>query len=307
MCIHHISLHTSCGHTTQSASHLVHCRPVDAALEYYNRQPELARSGQGRFANNPMKPPQPCGGRDIRLTRNIVFIGQDRTFVPEGWQVRMTKLLKFLLEKGEDPQSIIILMETEFPDMVDKISEKWVRHVRECLWNPDIDWSPPQDLQNDGLAGSIITNTVDKLGCGGLSSGNPNCFTGWPNPYGGTAYCPFRLAMETGMPMPRRPEHDHAGESKSFNWLQQLDRELRLQAWDRMRLQGSSGHGSKGDISLSSPKYSDFTTSIMESPQTVQTRHADLVVGLRSSTSNYCWPPEPKPEDKQGHAKSASI
>lgn len=307
MCIHHLSYHIRCGHTTQSPWSLVHCNPVDAALEYYNRQPDLARTGQGRFADNPMKPPQPCGGKDIRLFRTIIFIGQDRTFVPEGWQARMTQLMKYLLEKDEDPQSIVLLMETEFPKMADKISEKWVHHIRDCLRNPDIDWSAPHDLQNDGLAGSIITSNVNNLGCGSFRSGNPNCLAGWPNPYGGMAYCPFKRAVETGMPVLRRPEHKILGSGKIANFLEHLDRELRLQARDSQRLHGDSGHDSTGNGSLFSPMVTHFAAAIAESPHTIQTRHADLVVGLRSSTSDYCWPPEPKPEDKQGHAKSASI
>lgn len=307
MCIHHVSLHTPCGHTTQTASLLVHCNPVSAALAYYNQQPELACSGQGRFANNPMKAPQPCGGKDIKQFRTIHFIGQDRTFAPPGWQAKMTMFMKFLLEKGEDPQSIIILMETEFPSMANKISEKWVRHIRDCLRNPDIRWSPPQDLENDDLAGNIITDNVTMIGCGGFRSGNPNCFTGWPNPHGGTAFCPFKWAMETGMPMTRRPEHNVPGNGKTSTFLEQFERELQLQARDSLGLYAGSGHGSQQNHNHSSPTGPCFATAITESPHTTLTRHTDLVVGLRPSTSTYRWPVEPKAEEQKGHAKSASI
>lgn len=307
MCIHHVSFHTPCGHTTQTATHLVHCSPVTAALTYYNRQPELARLGQGRFGAYPMKAPQPCGGKDIKQFRTIHFVGRDRTFAPPGWQAKMTIFMKCLLQKGEDPQSIIILMETEFPSMVSKISEKWVCHIRDCLRNPDLRWSPPHDLENSDLAGNIITDYVTVNGCGGFRSGNPNCFIGWPNPDDGAAFCAFKRAIETGMPIPRCPEHNAFGHDNTPNLPGQLERELQLQIRDGLRVCGGPGHGSQHNHDHSSPTVPHFATAITESPYTTFAGHADLDVGLEPLTSIYRWPVGHKAEEQGERLRGASI
>ena len=307
MCIHHVSFHTPCGHTTQTATHLVHCSPVTAALTYYNRQPELALLGQGRFGTHPMKAPQPCGGKDIKQFRTIHFVGRDRTFAPPGWQAQMTMFMKSLLQNGEDPQSIIILMETEFPSMANKISEKWVCHIRDSLRNPDLRWSPPHDLENGDLAGNIITDYVTMNGCGGFKSGNPNCFIGWPNPHDGAAFCRFKRAIETGMPMPRRPEHTTFGNDNTPRFPEQIERELHMQARDSLRLCGGPGDVSQQHNGHSSPTVPHFATAITESPSTIFAGHAGLVVGLEPPTSTYHWPVGPKAEEQEGRSRGASI
>lgn len=307
MCIHHVAFHTPCGHTTQTATHLVHCSPVTAALTYYNRQPELALLGQARFGTHPMKAPQPCGGKDIKQFRTIHFVGQDRTFAPPGWQAKMTMFMKSLLQNGEDPQSIIILMETEFPSMASKISEKWVCHIRDSLRNPNLRWSPPNDLENGDFAGNIITDYVTVNGCGGFRSGNPNCFVGWPNPDDATAFCAFKRAIETGMPMPRCPEHTTFSNDKIPFFPEQLERELYLQACDSLGLCGGPGHDSQQDNGPSSPTVPHFATSITESPNTTLPGHADLDIGLGLSTSIYRWPVGPKEEEENGRLRGASI
>ncbi|KAL8847691.1 MAG: hypothetical protein Q9221_007293, partial [Calogaya cf. arnoldii] len=200
---------------------------------YTTSRTELARSGQGRFPNNPMKAPQPCGGKAIKNFRTIHRIGQDRSFAPDGWQARMTTFMKSLIEKGEDPQSIIILTETEFPHMANKISEKWVRYIGDALRNRQVQWSPPQDLQNDGFAGDIVTD-VTFVGCGSFRTGNPDCFVGWRDSGGGLAYCPFRWALETGLPMLRRPDHGTPDDGTALSFNEHVKREMQMQAQDTL-------------------------------------------------------------------------
>lgn len=49
---------------------------------------------------------------------------------PQGWAPAMRTFLRRVLENGEDTKSAIILLETEFPQLVGKVSEGWVEKVR---------------------------------------------------------------------------------------------------------------------------------------------------------------------------------
>lgn len=49
---------------------------------------------------------------------------------PTGWTAAMTAFLKHVLSNGEDNQSAIILLETEFPAMVKQVKVGWVERVR---------------------------------------------------------------------------------------------------------------------------------------------------------------------------------
>lgn len=42
----------------------------------------------------------------------------------------MTAFVKDLLRKGEEPKSAIILLETQYPAMVDKVGTGWVESLR---------------------------------------------------------------------------------------------------------------------------------------------------------------------------------
>jgi len=44
---------------------------------------------------------------------------------PTGWTHEHEKALMRLARNGEEPRSIVILLETEFPEL--KIDEKWVK------------------------------------------------------------------------------------------------------------------------------------------------------------------------------------
>ncbi|KAL8766027.1 MAG: hypothetical protein Q9209_007056 [Squamulea sp. 1 TL-2023] len=310
MCIHHISFHTPCGHTTQATSKLIHCDPVAAAVAFYDDQPNKACNHEGRFHNIPMKPPQPCGGRDIRKLRPLpVIVGQDRSFRPEGWQANMTSMVRSLLGKGEDVETIIILLEAEYPKMISKVSEKWIHHLEDCFQYPELKWSPPQDLQNDGLAGTIITDTVH-IGCGGFKSGNPACFHGWDNPYGGKAFCPVLWSIEMGKPLPQRAEDDlepHSSENgKMLTFGERFHRELQLQAQESIMLYGSE-HGSPQASRFSFPPAPLLTEPLVQSLISVSPEAEYPETRPRPSTKGYRWPPTPTPENQKRHMKSASI
>ncbi|KAL8908303.1 MAG: hypothetical protein Q9171_005511 [Xanthocarpia ochracea] len=312
MCIHHLKFHAPCGHTKQLTEELVYCNPVARALGFYTKQPDEALHHRGRFAHNPMKAPQPCGGCYIRFLRNLppsAILGQDRTFVPEGWQPKMTIFTRALLDRREDFQSIIILTETEFPQMAGRISERWVHHLFECFQNPEVIWAPPQDLQNDHFAGNIITETVQH-GCGRSQTGNPSCFEGWKNPYGGIAVCPIIWMQETGQPMPRRPDHEVAdllpGTNNPAPFHEWFQREMQLQAQDYLELY-SIDIAALETSNASSPMIPLFAASIVQSPHAMATEHHGLVAGVRESTKSYRWPPTLAPEDQRSHSKSASI
>lgn len=49
---------------------------------------------------------------------------------PPGWTAAMTAFLKNVLANGEDDKSVLILLETEFPIMVNKVESGWVDRVR---------------------------------------------------------------------------------------------------------------------------------------------------------------------------------
>ncbi|KAI4284235.1 MAG: hypothetical protein L6R38_001566 [Xanthoria sp. 2 TBL-2021] len=318
MCIHHLKLHAPCGHTKQLTEELVYCKPVARAIAFYNKQPEAAQHHMGRFAYDPMKAPQPCGGNQIGFLRNVPptsIVGQNRNFVPEGWQPKMTYFVKMLLDKREDYQSIIILTETEFPQMVGKISERWIRHMHECFENPDVNWSPPQDLQNSHVGGNIITEIVQR-GCGRGQTGNPSCFEGWKNPFGGIAVCPYIWSQENGQPMPRRPDHEVAdllsGNKGPAPFIEWFHRELQLQAQDRLQLYGmdvdslETGLASTSMGTQSAPSLAGTSHSPQSLPS-LRTENHGLVTRTRGSTSNYRWPPASAPGQSQGHSKSASV
>ena len=49
---------------------------------------------------------------------------------PLGWTPAMTTFLKNVLANGEENKSALILLETEFPAMVNQVSLAWVDRVR---------------------------------------------------------------------------------------------------------------------------------------------------------------------------------
>ena len=49
---------------------------------------------------------------------------------PAGWTPAMTAFIKDSLRKGEEPKSAIILLETQFPAMVDRVGTGWVESLR---------------------------------------------------------------------------------------------------------------------------------------------------------------------------------
>ncbi|KAL8733428.1 MAG: hypothetical protein Q9181_003575 [Wetmoreana brouardii] len=209
MCIHHLKYHAPCGHLTQSPNSVLPCYPVSKALNFYHDQPKEASYGRGRaFGTDPMRIPEICGASSMDLLRNLMFVGNDRSITPQGWQPPMTLRLRQLLENGEDARSAIILLETEYPQLVDNISEDWVHHLRQCFHSHGLlHWYLSEDLQNDHLAGDIVTETVTR-GCGHFKSGDARCFTNWVNPIGGVpAFCPVKWSQDTGLDIPQRPDH----------------------------------------------------------------------------------------------------
>ncbi|KAL8782139.1 MAG: hypothetical protein Q9213_005673 [Squamulea squamosa] len=313
MCIHHIKYHAPCGHTKQLTADLVYCDPVARAVKFYRDQPNEAEHGRGRFNDNPMKAPQPCGGDLIHFLRNIPpggIIGQDRTFAPEGWEPRMTFFVKQLIDRREDSESIVILTETEFPQMVGRVCERWVHHMHECFQNPEVIWVPPQDLQNDHFGGNIITETV-RRGCGRGKTENASCFKGWENPYGGIAVCPFIWTQETGQPIPQRPDHEVADLLPSATkspapFHQWVDRELQLQARDGLKLYGIDV-SSEEVGPASSPTEAISTAPIVQPYHSMPTEGNGPVAGVKPPAKPYCWPPASTSKEQRSHAKSASI
>ena len=123
----------------------------------------------------------------------------------------MTEASRKCLERGEDFRSTIILLETEFPEMTNKISIKWIEHLNDCFHGHDLTFHPDEDLQNGHMAGDIIVNNV-LMGCGRHQSGNPACKVGWEDPCDGhPTHCPWLASLESGEPMARRPGHDVGG------------------------------------------------------------------------------------------------
>ncbi|KAL8864386.1 MAG: hypothetical protein Q9174_007373, partial [Haloplaca sp. 1 TL-2023] len=207
MCIHHLKKHLACGHTTQSHNQILNCYPVARALAFYHDQPRLLlerREGRA-FTADPMKAPQRCGASLVAHFRPITLVGAIPSIKPAGWLPEMTFRTRDLSENGEDIRSTAVIIETEWPQLQDKVTEQWIHYLRQCFNCHGLQWSPHQDLHNEHRAGDIITETVE-MGCGHYF-GDGRCFVGWVNPFGGgPAYCPVFRSQDTGIPIPKRPE-----------------------------------------------------------------------------------------------------
>ena len=208
MCIHHLKKHLACGHTTQSQQQILHCYPVARALTFYHDQPRLLlerREGRALTAD-PMKAPQRCGASLVTHFRPVTLVGAVPSIKPVGWLPDMTFRTRELLENGEDIRSTAVIIETEWPQLQDKVSEQWIHYLRQCFHCHGLQWYRHEDLPNENLAGDIITETVE-MGCGHYF-GDEKCFVGWVNPFGGgPAYCPVFRKQDTGIPIPKRPEY----------------------------------------------------------------------------------------------------
>ncbi|KAL8735371.1 MAG: hypothetical protein Q9166_000916 [cf. Caloplaca sp. 2 TL-2023] len=292
---------------------IVYCDPVERALRYFHTQPQRPPTARA-LSLTPMKSPNPCGG-PIRPLRNVIPVAlpeNDRDCLPEGWKPEMTVFAKTLLMKGEDVASTIIILETEYPQMVDKISGAWIHHLLECFKNPSLRWIRDQDLQNDHLGGDIITETVQR-GCGRLLTGNSSCAKGWENPYGGMSFCPYIVALESGRPLPRRPEYvmaevDAKGNSNGPDFNAWFHQELQFQARDSMMVYGPS-HGAPelGNASFSSAAY--LQTTLDGLPDSMPADMDRLVSGLRATAgkSTHRWPLTPVSDDQQVSTDDADI
>ncbi|KAL8949899.1 MAG: hypothetical protein Q9222_004037 [Ikaeria aurantiellina] len=240
MCIHHITYHAACGHTTQASKNILKCNPVVAALKFYeNQRAEFEKEHRGRVLTlTPMKMPQRCGADLVHPMRTIIFVGFPHSLTPKGWHVKMTECVEALLKNGEDTQSIIILLETQYPHMLNQISEQWIHHLRECFQNSMLQWRPDEDLHNDHLGGDVVMQ-IDQRGCSRVTTEDPRCAKGWRNPYGGTAYCPVLRAQELGVPMSLQICSGNSspleeGQMEDFAVIH--DRELRRQAMEHWNL-----------------------------------------------------------------------
>lgn len=121
----------------------------------------------------------------------------------------MTSMAKTLFANGEDVQSVTLLLETEFPVLVDRVQESWLHHLHSCFHaHGALTFVPEQDLDNSHLAGDIVTRDV-AWGCGrvggvdGGGEGEEKCGTGWNNGYrygngNRRGWCPFFHGGEMG-------------------------------------------------------------------------------------------------------------
>ena len=256
MCIHHFTQYT-CGHTYENIALLIKCYPVIKALEYYHTQPSEAKHNpEARcYTLSPMKHPSPCGATYMHPSRTITLLNNPNPngIRPEGWTRAMTLHVRNLFEQGEDVQSIIIILETEYPHLVDRISEVWVHGLQSSFHGHGLIWQPPSDLQNDHLAGDVITETSTR-GCGRPSSSfsspspssphasnqdaNHPCWTKWENGYGGIAYCPFLVAQHLGTPMSFTQPNLCSEESGDGIFLERVEREKLFQGlkWRHNRM-----------------------------------------------------------------------
>ncbi|KAL8755604.1 MAG: hypothetical protein Q9184_004749 [Pyrenodesmia sp. 2 TL-2023] len=291
MCIHHITHHTPCGHSTQKINEIVKCYPVTAALDFYHKQPKLASQyGLGRcFTLEPMRMPENCGACYAHNLRTLAFLGRSRSIKPEGWLPTMTKLARQSIRNGEDAPTTIIMLETEFPTMSEKISQAWIHHLKNCFHAHGLTWDPQTDLQNAHLAGDIIV-VSDARGCGRLSTGNPRCFSKWENPHGGMLYCPWIKVQDAGTTLTLSPDSiSHTGpppgqkknEDDETLFEERVGREMEWQ-WRTFRWGGPAPAG------LPTPPDTDQPAAVSSSPSQAP---PPLWRGA-ADTNDYRWPPE---------------
>lgn len=48
---------------------------------------------------------------------------------PRGWTRAMSQFVRYNLQNGETSSSVIILLETEYPQMRDKVERDWIAEV----------------------------------------------------------------------------------------------------------------------------------------------------------------------------------
>lgn len=302
MCIHHITHHASCGHTTQKINDIVKCYPVIKALNFYHDQPNQATQHIGRcFGLETMRMPENCGASYVHNLRTVTFVGQSRNITPEGWQPNMTKFARHILRNGEDIITTIMLLETEFPVMTDRISEAWIYHLKDCFHAHGLSWYPETDLQNHDLAGDIVI-VSDHRGCGRFSTGDPRCFKAWNNPEGGMSYCPHIARQDKGIPIMTRSVHDTRerlqGNGAEIKFEERVSREMAWQ-WQTFRWNG--------------PDPGPPFTTIPPSPP--ETSPISAPAWRCSSATDYCWPPNttrdasstPPPPPSESGGRRASM
>lgn len=64
---------------------------------------------------------------------------------PTDWTPAMTAFVAQLLDNGEEAECVMILLETEFPQLRDQVSEAWIEEVRT--------WSEGAGKGGEGLEG----------------------------------------------------------------------------------------------------------------------------------------------------------
>ena len=210
MCIHHIAHHVPCGHTTQPLNHSIpsHCLPVTQALDFYHDQPNRALyNREGRcYTLEPMRIPRVCGADSLHSLRTIHDISalsnnSSRSCAPrqpKSWHPAMTLFLLDLFRNSEPLPSVHILLETEYPQLSGQVSLDFLNYIQSAFHgHGELFFDPSKDLQNEGLAGDIITFNVN-MGCGRTKSGDERCLQGWDNMFGGKTVCPHLQAVETG-------------------------------------------------------------------------------------------------------------
>ncbi|KAL9613676.1 MAG: hypothetical protein Q9167_001805 [Letrouitia subvulpina] len=67
--------------------------------------------------------------RQTKFPEKTMPVSQDQQ-QPQGWTLAMRTFLRRVLANGEDTKSAIILLETEYPQLVGKVNEGWVDKVR---------------------------------------------------------------------------------------------------------------------------------------------------------------------------------
>ncbi|KAL6718388.1 hypothetical protein ACLMJK_004477 [Lecanora helva] len=85
------------------------------------------------FTITKMPAPTPCPSpsrQSTTTTTNGTTRPSTTSTQPPNWTPAMTRFTRDCLARGEDAKSTIILLETEFPNMRDRVGEAWVEGLR---------------------------------------------------------------------------------------------------------------------------------------------------------------------------------
>ncbi|KAL8747149.1 MAG: hypothetical protein Q9190_000940 [Brigantiaea leucoxantha] len=216
----------------------------------------------------------------------------------------MTLFLLDLFRNSEPLPSVHILLETEYPQLSGQVSLDFLNYIQSAFHgHGELFFDPSKDLQNEGLAGDIITFNVN-MGCGRTKSGDERCLQGWDNVFGGKTVCPHLQAVETGRPIQPKPWHPSTSSesqepTRKDDWLVKHEMEMRHQAEENLR--AYIRYAATNETSLSCDKSLSIAAG---QPRYLAMPQQDISMPIRPTFKTSDPPPSPDRSDSESAFKN---